>query len=307
MSTKEKTRIHFVKGLDVLEKKTLVEQFLAGRRSYLSSYAFSNIFLWSGFFDFSFEIIEDCLCIFARNELGCFLYLPPLGRTVPVKMIETCFSLMEELNGRRGVSRIENIDPVQRVWFSEEDFSFVPKNDEYCYYRSEIAALEGNDFKSKRSSYNQFVKNYRYEFLPFEGGMEDECAQLYDVWAASRKSNDEIYNHMIEENRSVHQLARRYFRELELIGRVVKVDDRIKGYTFGFPLGAQMFCVLFEITDPAVKGLPVFIFREFCRDRVVEKFPFINAMDDFGMDNITQTKLSFRPVLRLNSYTVSKR
>jgi len=82
---------------------------------------------------------------------------------------------------------------------------------------------------------------------------------------------------MLEENRGVHELVMRYYNQLGLIGRVVLVEGQVKAYSFGFPLGGNMFCVLFEITDLDIKGLPVYIFREFCRDEVLEQYQFINV------------------------------
>jgi len=76
-------------------------------------------------------------------------------------------------------------------------------------------------------------------------------------------------------------------------------------YTFGYALGPDIFCVLFEVADVAVHGLPVFIFKEFCRDPEVEKFSFINTLDDAGATNLTQSKLSFRPEAVIAAYVAT--
>ena len=65
--------------------------------------------------------------------------------------------------------------------------------------------------------------------------------------------------------------------------------------------------ILFEIADLNIKGLPVFIFREFCKDKEIQGYSFINCMDDFGLDNIRATKLSFRPFKVLPTYAVSRK
>jgi hypothetical protein len=83
------------------------------------------------------------------------------------------------------------------------------------------------------------------------------------------------------------------------------VKGRVAGYTFGYRLDEKTFCVLCEITDLALKGLSVFIFRELCRDAALLSFPMINVMDDSGMENIRRTKLSFRPVQIISNYVIS--
>ena len=136
-----------------------------------------------------------------------------------------------------------------------------------------------------------------------------ECAALYDAWAAKKiaKSGDAVFRQMIEDNRIVHRLAMESFKELGLIGRVVLVDQKVKAYTFGHHLNDDVFCVLFEIADSAIKGLPTFIFSKFCSDPGTEKFTTINVMDDFSLDNVRQTKLSFNPSQRIPSYIIKRR
>jgi hypothetical protein len=93
---------------------------------------------------------------------------------------------------------------------------------------------------------------------------------------------------------------------LGMMARVVKVDGRIVAYTFGYPLTRRDFCVFAEITDRAFKGLPSFIFSEFCGDPEVVPFERVNVMDAFALPKLEQTKYSFRPIETLPVYTVYK-
>jgi hypothetical protein len=193
--------------------------------------------------------------------------------------------------------------------FDDKIFSFYQKSDEYLYKKEEIIHLKGNRFKSKRSSYNYFVKNYDFDFLPFQPNMYHDCLSLYDEWSQDRqeKCSDAIYRQMLKENRFVHDVVLREYETLGLTGRVVLVDGVIRGYTFGFKLNEEVFCILFEITDLKKKGLATYIFRKFCTDENLRTFRFINVMDDFGLPNIKRAKLSFRPSRIIPSYVVTKR
>ena len=294
---------------DLLKQRNLVDSFLKKRPRFLSAFSFVNMFLWKDFFDFKMEMIEESLCIFARSSLGCFMYFPPLGQELSAGVIDECFEMMYTANNGKGVSRIENIEEEELKFFNREKFSCFKKGEEYIYRRKDIVSLQGNPFKAKRSSYNYFVKNYRYALLPFKDDMKKDCEALFESWADERNAShrDEVYRQMIDDNRLVHRLAMRHYEDLGLIGRAVCIDDKIKAYTFGFALNTKTFCVLFEIADLSFKGLPVFIFREFCKDREIQKFDFINVMDDFELGNIKRTKLSFRPCQIIPSYAVSKK
>ena len=102
-------------------------------------------------------------------------------------------------------------------------------------------------------------------------------------------------------------LLLRHSGQLGLTGRVVTVEGYIKAYSFGFPVDQDTFCVLLEITDLNVKGLSVYLFREFCRDADLEQYKFINVMDDLALNNIRETKMSFRPSVLLPLYIVTEK
>lgn len=295
--------------MELLDQKAFIEGYLGQEKSPLSTLSFPNIFLWKDFFHFDLQVIDGSLCIFARDTLGCFLYLPPLGPDVSLGTIETCFDRMRRENRGNGISRIENVTEDRLPLFPPQRFSFFKKDYEYCYYRKDIAGLRGNTYKSKRSSYNQFQKNHAYQYLPYQEEMRQECERLYQEWAAVRArcfAGDAIYLQMLEENARVHGLALQYAKELGLVGRVVLVEGKLRAYTFGFEVNPDVFCVLFEVADLKASGLPVFIFKEFCDDPTVRGYRFINVMDDFAMEGVRRTKMSFAPSLLWASYTVSQ-
>lgn len=93
-------------------------------------------------------------------------------------------------------------------------------------------------------------------------------------------------------------------QNLNCIGRIVKVDKEIRAFSFGFKLNAQTFCILYEITDLQVKGLAQFIFREFCRE--MADYKYINIMDDSGLENLKQVKLSYHPIKLVPAYIVQR-
>ncbi len=50
-----------MKNNALLDEKPLVESFLSQGPRPLSSFSFVNVFAWSDFFDFEFNIVNDCL------------------------------------------------------------------------------------------------------------------------------------------------------------------------------------------------------------------------------------------------------
>ena len=112
---------------------------------------------------------------------------------------------------------------------------------------------------------------------------------------------------MLMENEAVHRLMMMHHQDLGLMGRVVMVDNILKAYTFGYPVSDKMFCVFAEVTDLSFKGLAAFIFREFCADLEVQKYNFVNVMDDIGLPRLGQSKLLYRPSVMLPVYIITEK
>lgn len=289
-----------------LKDREIFERFFNKNRYNLSSFSFVNIFIWKDFFDFFWVIIEDNLCLFAKNKVGCFMYLPPLGGKISNALIEACFAIMDEGNLDKNISRIENIEEGNKEIFSRQNLILKNKDSEYIYPVKSLINLSGNNFKAKRAAYNYFVKNYQYKYAEFAPKFKQECLALYKKWSLSRenKYKDPIYLSMLDDNLKVHRLCFDYYKDLKLLGRIVEVNTEVKAYSFGFKLKKDTFCVLLEVADLSFKGLAQFIFRELCRE--MKDFKFINVMDDSGLENLKKSKLSYRPLKLIPSYIAAR-
>ena len=287
---------------DPLSYQPLIESYLKKVPSPLAAMSFANISLWQDFFQFEIVEIDGHLCVFASDAAGKFLYLPPLAKTIKLPVIEQCFKRMGQ-----GVARIENVTEEQLPLFPKEKYKVHKKGYDYLYYRGDLADLKGDAFKSKRNSVNHFVKHHASEYEVFDNNMAKECGQLYDRWAEEKSASakDDMHVMMIEDNRLVHRRIFKDHKELKLVGRVLKVDNKIVAYTFGHFLSKDMFCDLVEIADLEFKGAATYIFWLLCNDQVLKGIKFINVMDDMVPENVRRTKMSFRPAVMVPSYTVS--
>jgi uncharacterized protein len=285
----------------------IFRKFLNLQRHELSVYAFENIYIWKGLFEIRWAIISGSLCIFFKDKISCFLYLPPLAKHSEPEVLRESFGIMDGFNRNPQVSRIENAEAVEVAFYRGLGYVCKPKSCDYLYSRSDLVRLSGNKFKSKRADYNYFIRNYSCECREFSIKSQRECLRLYDRWMQERRSagKDEIYKGMLADSRRSFTVMLDNFRRLDIQGMVVENEGKIKGMTFGFALNQDTFCVLYEITDLAVKGLSQFIFREFCRR--LKNYTLINAMDDSGLENLKKVKLSYRPLKLVPAYIVGRK
>ena len=291
----------------ILKDKRVFNQFLGLKEHSLSVYSFQNIYIWKALFDIEWQVIEDCLCIFFKDNFGAFLYLTPQGKNQNPLVVKKAFEIMDSFNSNKDISRIENIEESDVDFYQNLGLECREKSCDYLCFRKDLAGLEGDKFKSKRASFNYFTKHYDFEYASYTIKDKKGCLKLYDHWMRDRaKTNsDPLYRGMLLDSRKSLQQAFDNYKDLDFIGGAVKINKEIKGFTFGFKLNKDTFCILYEITDLSIKGLAQFIFREFCRE--LKGFKYINIMDDSGLENLKKVKLSYHPEKLIRAYIAQRK
>ena len=271
----------------------------------LSRYAFAPHYIWRDFFGFYWTVIDDHFCLFANQDGDYFMPILPMGELLNQKVIHQAYAFTLEANRAKQIARIENVPDGLLPFFRQMGFHAVEKEMEYLYDTDALIQLKGDRYKSKRAAYNVFVRNHTAAQLqPYQPAHLADCLSLYESWKQERggHSHDDVYQAMLEDSRHSHRIGLMNYEELGLVGRVVFIDGILKGYTFGYSLNDEIFCVLFEVTDLETKGLAQFLFREFCREQAA--YRWTNTMDDSGLENLKRVKLSYRPAKQLPSYNL---
>lgn len=283
--------------------KPLLGQELKRVKTNISAYHLAAIFIWKGLFKILLATIEDNLCIFYKDSVGIFMALPPLG-PFNTDAVNKCFEVMDFFNKNSEVSRIENVQENDVELYSKLGFRPKLKDTEYICLRKDLVELGGGRFKAKRSSCNYFSKKYKAKFSRYNQSLYKDCLRLYNLWMAMRKKEfkDNIYQQMLEDSRSSFGTALRSYKELGLLGYVVKVKGKIKACSFGYPLNQETFCIIFEVCDLGFKGIAQFIFREFCRK--LSGYRYINIMGSSDLPNLKKVKLSYHPIKEVKVYNI---
>ena len=294
----------------MLNDKPIFDAYAHRMCTRLSHYAFAPLYVWTEHFQFYWALLAEHLCIFAKQGEDYFMPILPMPcnpeNDTYQHVIRAVYQFMLESNRNPHIARIENVPQELHTFFEKDGFRATLKETEYLYETETLSELRGNRFKSKRNAYNAFIERYpSAELRPYCTADRDRCLALYDTWRAERvvTCKDAIYCAMLADSQSAHRIAITQAEALGLFGRIVRIHEEIKGYTYGYPLNADTFCVLFEITDLGIKGLAQFIYREFCKE-LVGTYRWINAMSDSGLENLKRVKRSYRPVELLPSYNM---
>ena len=302
-------------------------QALACVETPLAHYALAPHLIWKDLFRYSWAEIAGCVCLFSEYADGVFMPLPPLelgagheargtrqGHSPAARSsqlaaaLAACFSLMRQRNQGSAVSRIENVPEEWKASCEAWGYRVRPKDPDYLYRTADLVALAGDPYKSQRAACNRFEREHAHRFEPYRDSDRDTCLALFREWAAQKQAAglEETGRHMLADSESAHREALTHHRELELTGYVVRVDGRIRAYTFGYERSPSVFCVLLEVADRAVPGLAAFIFRESCREAAGRGYEFINTMDDSGLPNLAHSKRAYHPVRLVPGFIVTE-
>lgn len=294
-----------------LKDKPIFDAYADRTCTRLSNYAFAPIYVWREHFQFYWTLLTDYLCIFAKQGDDYFMPILPMPYKIEnrdyLSVIREVSQFMLASNRNPHIARIENVPQEMISSFEKNGFRATLKETEYLYETEVLVGLRGDRYKQQRHAYNAFVTKYpSAKLCPYTTADQNACPALYDRWCEMRseKSDDPIYNAMLNDSRSAHRIGVSHADALGLIGRVVCIEGEIRGYTFGYPLNVETFCVLFEITDLGIKGLAQFIYREFCKE-LMGSYKWINAMDDSGLENLKRVKRSYHPIQLLPSYNIA--
>jgi len=290
-----------------LRDKGTFDKYLKLTSHGLSVYSFADIYIWNKLFDISWAVIRKSLCVFFQDNIGAFLYLAPLAKSNDPKAISSVFEILERLNKNPEFARIDNVEEKDLAFYQSLGLECSLQSRDYICSRRDLEGLKGNKFKSKRASYNYFTRNFEHLYQGLSLNDRKECLGLYSLWVKQRRSRDpcSIYQGMLEDSRVALKEALENYSELGFKGSLVRINRKVKAFTFGYELNKETFCILYEITDLTVKGLAQFIFSRFARE--LKDYKYINIMDDSGLDNLKRVKLSYHPSSLMPAYTVRRK
>jgi ribosomal protein S18 acetylase RimI-like enzyme len=320
-----------------LTDQNVFAPYFASLSEPLSDYTFSQIFTWRNSLHIVWKLLDNHLCIFANGTGDLTLLIPPIGDGNSDIALRHAFELMDDYNTARGVadrSRVEYASDELLTRFDRTRFAVAPMGTDYVYDVNRMIDLAGGDLSSKRQAKNRFQRLYAYRVESYDSAKHlDDCLALLGTWRTHQDAQhlEECNANAIKRQKETiaTELAIRHAGELGFKGMVVYAgecpsDNRasrepsgsaagsskspeltLRGFTFGEYLGQTQSSIVIEKTDLEFKGLAQFIFSEFCGQCWADR-PLCNVGDDWGLESLAWTKMSYRPVKLLQKYAMSK-
>jgi Fe-S-cluster containining protein len=273
----------------------------------LAAYSPVYHYMWNGLLADWWMELQGTFCLFAQSPDGWFMPLPPIGAGSIDAPLSDAMGLLRRWNGDSPVSRVENV-PSQLVPELERlGYRLTPKEPDYLYHATDLAALAGDRYKSQRALCNRFEREQSFEMDSYQVSDRQDCRALLGDWSRQKQAEGlEAFGVMLLADAApAHEVIWSQAAALRVMGRVVRTHGRLCAYTFGYWLTSATFCVLLEVTDRTLPGLGQYLFRETCRTAVAEGAEYINAMDDAGLPGLRASKQAYHPAMLIPNFVAS--
>jgi hypothetical protein len=258
---------------------------------YTSDANFTNMFIWQGFYNFSWTTAQDCLCLISNPSGGTPFAMPPLGpKENKLKAVEFLVEQMDSPRFARVPEELaETIKAAHPSWQIESDID----NDDYVYLADKVINLSGRRMHQKKNHYNSFIKNNRYELVTITTDLHDELVAVEANWLTSKTEKIGEDSHLQIEKQAVHLLLENV-EALEIQGLAIRVEGRIEAFTLGESLSPDTALIHVEKGSPTIRGIYVALCSAFCRAAFSDK-TYINREQDLGLPGLRWSKESLKP------------
>jgi hypothetical protein len=172
---------------------------------------------------------------------------------------------------------------------------------DYLYSVEELVELKGNRFHKKKNLLSQFMKTYKYDYIPLDQDMVDTALSMQDDWCAWRDC--EASETLSSENRVIEKVLRASHNLPDLKGGAVMADGKIAAYTVAEKLSDDTVLIHFEKGNQDHKGAYQAINQMFLEHNR-NGFIIVNREQDLDDEGLRKAKLSYNPVGFLKKYRI---
>lgn len=289
-----------------MKDRELIHSYFLKYPSRSCEKTFANTYLWRRVYYVGYAIIENAL-VFRIDSDGTFSFSFPIGRAEDVK---AALDVLRTYAAERQIPFVlYHVTETQfyqlENWYPGE-FEITYNRDvaDYVYESEKLATLSGKKLHAKRNHINKFKanhENWSYESMT-EANLED-CFQMALRWRHENGCDDDE-----EKNAEmcVTLNALRLFKELELVGGILRIDGEVVAFTIGEALSEDTFVVHIEKAYAGIQGAYPMINQQFV-EHECKQYKYINREEDTGSEGLRKAKLSYRPIFLVEKGEVKEK
>lgn len=286
-----------------LEEKEFIDSFIKQQSSRNCSICFANMYLWQKHYKVEYTIVEDMLLFKSIDSNPYFSY--PIGGSDIKKALNAVMEYCKENNiefKMYGLSE-EEFAIIEKLYPGEFQVEYIRDDANYVYETEKLINLSGKKYHGKKNHVNKFKSLYadwKYEDITDENVAE--CIEMALEWRKINLCDDD---ELKSAEFCVTLNALKKIKPLELIGGLIRANEKIVAITIGEPLTKDTFVVHIEKAFSDVPGAYTIINQEFLAHHAAD-YMYVNREEDTGAEGLRKAKLSYKPVFMVEAGIVTK-
>ena len=233
-------------------------------------------------------------------------YLFPLGDKSNLKNVKNAVeNILLDSHKNNSTVKFETVTEsskdILKILFSEK-FLVESSRDfaEHILLNEKLATYSGSDMAIQRWKYRRFLRSYgdKVSVTKINAGDIDALKEFQSEWLKlkmSKVDNPEQIRQLQNENDGV-QVALNNFSRLGLTGIIVKIDGKIKGFSYGSRLSENCMDGIVEHCMKDIQKIHPFIKHEFSR-LCCAGITYLNVEEDLGLPGLRTAKNDYKPEL----------
>ncbi len=290
-----------------LEDKGIISQYLKKYPSRSCERTFTNVYLWSRKYPVTWAVVENAL-VFKSESSEHLSFAFPAGETEDVKK---AIAVLTQYSKEQGwpfsmyCITPEFFELLEEWYPNRFEIEYNRDSADYVYESEKLSTLSGKKLHAKRNHINKFKSTYedRWSYESISEANVEDCFQMALKW---RTENDCENDCEKRAEMCVTLNSLRLFKELELKGGLLRLDEEVIAFTIGEPVSDDTFVVHIEKAFADIQGAYPMINQQFVEHECMD-YRYINREEDTGAEGLRKAKLSYRPVFLVEKGTVTEK
>ena len=260
---------------------------------------FISIYVWKRVYENKFYLDDKTLIFRSIDEEGNYMFSLPYGDLKYGMNLIFDYCKEKGIEPNLWTSKGKRLDLFRELYGS---FEFIPQRDnfDYIYNRKDLAELAGKKYHSKRNHISAFSKKYNWTYEPLTNENMEDFLAFSDKWYEDRMVEED--EGLKAEKKALGEILNSNIG-INYKGAMIKVEDKVVAITLGSPINSFTFDIHYEKADKDFATAYAVINREFAL-RELSHYKYINREDDLGIEGLRKAKLSYKPEIILEKYSL---